>query len=260
MIKDDFQGGTKDMSRVLFLADLHGNYTATLAMEEEIRKLQPDEIWFLGDAVGKGPSNDQTCDWVKSHCDHFLKGNWDEWVCHAYRRKDQEPDGKHPYDEELKFFWNQLGEERIQWLESLQQEDSLWISGMHYRIIHGRTIDTIFQGYDPDNLLRRGLRGSDGETLYDGLICADSHRPFIRGLREGYVVNTGSVGNAVCRPRASALLVEGDFGAKDESPIYFTSIQIPYDNTREAEIARATEGLPHVDAYIQEVLTGVYAR
>ena len=248
------------MGRVLFLADLHGNYTATLAMEEEIRKLQPDEIWFLGDAVGKGPSNDKTCDWVKSHCDHFLKGNWDEWVCHAYARKDQ-PESEHrQYDAELSFFWNQIGEERIQWLDSLEQEADLWISGMHFRIIHGRSIDSLYQGYDPDDLLRRGLLGSDKKTHYDGLICADSHRPFIRGLHEGYVVNTGSVGNAVCRPRASALLVEGDFGAKDESPIYFTSIQIPYDNTREAEIARATEGLPHVDAYIQEVLTGVYAR
>ncbi len=248
------------MARILFLADLHGNITATLAMEEEIRRIAPDEIWFLGDAVGKGPSNDQTCDWVRSHCDHFLKGNWDEWVCRAYARRDQEPDGQHPYDEELKFYWKQIGEERVKWLHSLPLETDMWISGLHLRVIHGRPAASLFQGYDPDNLLRRGLRGSDGETLYDGLICADSHRPFIRGLREGYVVNTGSVGNAVCRPRSSALLVEGEVGSKVETPIHFMSIQVPYDNQKEAEIAKATPGLPHLDAYIQEVTTGVYAR
>ncbi|SKA71196.1 Calcineurin-like phosphoesterase superfamily domain-containing protein [Eubacterium uniforme] len=68
------------MSKILFLADLHGNMTATLALEKEIEKIQPDDIWFLGDAVGKGPENDKTLDWVRNHCHHFIAGNWDEVV------------------------------------------------------------------------------------------------------------------------------------------------------------------------------------
>lgn len=247
------------MTRILFLADLHGNITATLAMEKEIAKIKPDEVWFLGDAVGKGPSNDQTCDWVKANCDHFLQGNWDEWVCRAYARKDLPEEEQHKFDPELYFFWKQLGEKRVIWLRDLPKEADLWISGLHFRIIHGRTIDSLYQGYDPDDTLKKGLIGSD-QTKYDGLICADSHRPFLRALRKGYVVNTGSIGNAVCRPRASALLVEGDLDSKEETPIYFTSIQVPYDNQKEADIARATPGLPYLDAYIQEVTTGKYAR
>lgn len=43
------------MSKILFLADLHGNMPATLALEKEIDRIKPDVIWFLGDAVGKGP-------------------------------------------------------------------------------------------------------------------------------------------------------------------------------------------------------------
>ena len=38
------------MEKILFLADLHGNMTATLALEKEIKKIQPDEILFLGAA------------------------------------------------------------------------------------------------------------------------------------------------------------------------------------------------------------------
>lgn len=36
------------MSRILFLADLHGNMPATLALEKELEKIKPDDIWFLG--------------------------------------------------------------------------------------------------------------------------------------------------------------------------------------------------------------------
>ena len=65
------------MAKIILLADLHGNMPATLAMEKEINRIEPDEIWFLGDAVGKGPESDQTCDWVRTHCQHFIGGNWD---------------------------------------------------------------------------------------------------------------------------------------------------------------------------------------
>lgn len=45
------------MSKILFLSDIHGNMPAVRALEKEIEKLQPDDIYFLGDAVGKGPEN-----------------------------------------------------------------------------------------------------------------------------------------------------------------------------------------------------------
>ena len=65
------------MQKILFLADLHGNMPATLALEKEIEKIKPDDIWFLGDAVGKGPESDKTLDWVRKNCNHFIAGNWD---------------------------------------------------------------------------------------------------------------------------------------------------------------------------------------
>ena len=41
------------MTKIVLLADLHGNMPAALAMEKELEKTEPDEVWFLGDAVGK---------------------------------------------------------------------------------------------------------------------------------------------------------------------------------------------------------------
>ncbi|MCR5500573.1 MAG: metallophosphoesterase [Acetatifactor sp.] len=63
--------------KIVVLADLHGNMVATEAIEQELNKIQPDDIWFLGDAVGKGPESDKTIDWVREHCNHWIAGNWD---------------------------------------------------------------------------------------------------------------------------------------------------------------------------------------
>lgn len=66
--------------RYLFLGDLHGNKPATQALEAALPSIRADELWFLGDAVGKGPDCAYTCDWVREHCSHFIGGNWDYGV------------------------------------------------------------------------------------------------------------------------------------------------------------------------------------
>ena len=55
------------MKKIAMLGDLHGNLTATLAMEKALKDYHVDEIWFLGDAVGKGPQSRETCDWVRAN-------------------------------------------------------------------------------------------------------------------------------------------------------------------------------------------------
>ena len=50
--------------RIALVADLHGNRPATLALERDLARTQPDRVLCLGDIVGKGPSNDFTFDWA----------------------------------------------------------------------------------------------------------------------------------------------------------------------------------------------------
>lgn len=83
------------MAKILFVADLHGNMIATQALEKELEKIKPDDVWFLGDAVGKGP---KTVDWVRENCKHFISGNWDVGIVESSRSS--EPD---PYMAE--FYW-----------------------------------------------------------------------------------------------------------------------------------------------------------
>ncbi|MBD5144625.1 MAG: metallophosphoesterase family protein [Ruminococcus sp.] len=235
------------MSKIVILADLHGNITAAEAMENEINAVSPDEIWFLGDAVGKGPNSAETCDWVRKNCSRFVGGNWDYWVSdrnNTFKGND--------------FFRGQLGEERLKWLGDLPLEFDALISGIRFRLFHGRPAASLVQGWDSDEYMSDFFK-ANGKT-YGGIICADSHRPFIRSTHSGYAVNTGSIGNNLGVPKAHALLVEGEIDCPEAAPLRMTILSVPYDNEAAAEIARRTEGLPSKEAYINEILTGVYSR
>ena len=229
--------------RIVLLADLHGNMVATKAMERELERICPDDIWFLGDAVGKGPESDKTCDWARNHCNHWIAGNWDRGLS-----SDKENDT---------FYSRQIGPERFAWLDSLPLEDELTIAGIRFRLVHGRFLDPLYLSFDPDEKLREGFRFHDGRPDANGLICADSHRPFIRPLEGGYALNTGSVGDNLSLPRAHALLLEGEI---QDGPLSITVLSVPYDNRKAADAAELYPDLPMKEAYQREVLTGVYSR
>ena len=239
------------MAKILFLADLHGNMVATERLAEEIKKIQPDDIWFLGDAVGKGPENHKTLDWVRSNCKHFISGNWDVGVAAGT---------KNPYWEAADiFYWNQLGKERLEWLESLPAEDEVLISGISFRLFHGRPIDKNYHSYLSMDELVSGFTDTKGK-LHGGFISADCHMPYIREHHMGYAINTGSVGNSLGVPRIHALLIEGELGSAELSPISMNILSIPYDNQRAADVVDDYPNLPNKEAFKNEVLTGVYSR
>jgi len=230
--------------KIAMIGDLHGNFVATQALAEELSRLQVDEIWFLGDAVGKGPQNVETCDWVRAHCTRFVGGNWD----YGIGGKEFSEDG---------YFWAQLGEERLAWLNGLPREMDCWISGVHFRLFHGRPVTPLISAQTDKAVFADAFR-ANGVT-YSGIIFADSHRPFVRTLNDGYALNTGSVGNSLGVNNAHAVIVEGEPGEKP-APLTMTILSVPYDNEAAAEAARRDTALPHREAFINEVLTGIYSR
>jgi len=240
------------LDRILFIADLHGNMPATLALEKEIIKIRPDDIWFLGDAIGKGPESDKTVDWVRAHCNHFLSGNWDAFVVEWSKKRS-------PAYKQNAFFTDQLGQERLDWLESLTTEDEVLISGINFRLFHGRPIDANYHTYLSMDEYRPGFTDSKGKQ-HGGFICADCHTPYIREMDLGYAINTGSVGNSLGLPRCHALLIEGELGSLELAPVSFNILSIPYDNDLAVRIADAYPDLPGREAYKTELLTGVYSR
>lgn len=231
--------------RIAMLGDLHGNLPATLAMEKALDSLRVDGIWFLGDAVGKGPQSRETCDWVRAHCTRFVGGNWDYGV------------GGRRFPADV-YYWDQLGPERLQWLSALPREMEATFSGVRFRLFHGRPVSELLHVQSDKAALAEPFQ-ANGVT-YDGVIFADSHRPFLRTLDVGYIVNTGSIGNNLGVPKAHALILEGEPDCAEPAPLQMTILSVPYDNEAAVAAAMADDRLPHRDAYIRELRTGIYSR
>lgn len=231
--------------RIAMLGDLHGNLPATLAIEKALDGLSIDEIWFLGDAVGKGPQSRETCDWVRARCARFIGGNWDYGV------------GGKRFPADV-YYWDQLGEERLRWLSSLPREMEATLSGVRFRLFHGRPVTELLSANSSKEALAATFTA--GGASYGGVIFADSHRPFLRTLDEGYIINTGSVGNNLGVPRAHALILEGEMDSEEPGPLMTTMLSVPYDTEAAVAAALADDALPRREAYIREIRTGIYSR
>ena len=233
--------------RIALIADLHGNRPATLALEQDLLITQPEEIWCLGDLVGKGPANVETYEWALAHCSLVLGGNWDYGLGEM----------RYPNDE---FYWGQLGAERLEKLRSLPREATVDFAGRRIRLLHGRPVmPSLLRVSSEQEELQALFSSPEGET-WDMVIYADTHRQALRTLTPGYLVNIGSVGNALGEVHGCYLLLEGERDRK--SPLDIRFRQFEYDTeTAALEALEAGErGLPNGDFFAREVRTGRYAR
>lgn len=232
--------------RLALVADLHGNRPATEALERDLARRGADAVWCLGDVIGKGPSNDFTCDWAFEHCDELIAGNWDVGVARQAFAADS-------------YYWKQLGEERMARLRALPMEKELWMSGRRIRFLHGRPLtgDLLTPQMAKEEIEPFLLDGRGGR--YDALIYADIHRQAMRTLKDAVLVNVGSVGNALGLPRACYALLEGEPG-REPADFEIRLVQLEYDRERAARDAMEARELRHREAFRDEVLTGVYGR
>lgn len=232
--------------RIALIADLHGNRPATLALEKDLLITRPDQIYCLGDLVGKGPSNDFTCDWARARAQLILGGNWDDGV------------GQKQFPGDA-YYWEQLGEERLSFLRGLPKEADLWLSGRRIRLFHGRPVmEKLITVQDETALIDPFFQSPDGGR-YDAVIYADAHRQAMRTMTPGLFVNIGSVGNALGVPKCCYALLEGTSG-RQSSPFEIRLRQIDYDRDQAVADAKAAPLVPRIDAYIREIQTGLYSR
>ena len=234
------------MTEIALVADLHGNWPATLTAEKDIRARGIQRIWCLGDVVGKGPSSDRTFDWAVSNCEFILRGNWDEGV------------GKRQFPRD-RFYYDQLGEKRMEALLQWPSEHICRFSGRKMRLFHGRPLMPMpYYVHEDARMLEKYFLPD-----FDVVGYADAHRQGLRVLGvKGILFNTGSVGNSLGVPMAQYAILRGEPDGEALSPLDVALVTAPYD--REQAILDAREagkqGMPNADLFEQEIRTGIYAR
>ena len=234
------------MTENALVADLHGNWPATEAVDRDIRARGIRRIWCLGDVVGKGPSSDRTFDWAVEHCEFILQGNWDEGIGKRQFPKDQ-------------FYYDQLGDTRIAALTQWPFEYECFLSGRKTRLFHGRSTMPAPYGVHEDAELLSPYFLPDYSVVGYG----DCHRQGVRILgTQGILFNTGSVGNGLGVPMAQYAILRCEPDSRELAPLDIAMVTVPYDreqairDTREAGL----HGMPNAGFFEQEILTGVYAR
>src|SRR5919198_5457901 len=63
--------------RVAIISDIHGNRQAFEAVLEDVRSVEHDAIWCLGDLVGYGADPNTCVQLAREHADLCLVGNHD---------------------------------------------------------------------------------------------------------------------------------------------------------------------------------------
>lgn len=239
--------------RLGFVADFHGNYTATLALEKALKKYNIDKLFCLGDVVGKGPSSDKTMDWALKNCDIIIGGNWDYGLGNK----------SFPADN---FYWEQLGEKRLETLRNLAPEYIYSHNGINIRMLHGRPIipelmNSTTSNAEFEKLLTFNYTTANAEDgifskKYDIVVYADIHRQLLRTVNFGHIVNCGSVGNALGVPRVCFAIID----IFEDGEYSINLVSVPYDRQEAIKEAENMENMPLKSVYIEEISTGKYAR
>lgn len=220
--------------RLAFLSDIHSNYIALKAVEEDLAD-KVDKIYVLGDIVGYGPQPSEVIEWVRKNAEAVVQGNHDYSV----------GTGDTSWLNASAAFaaeWTRkvLGDEQIRYLSSLPLKKTIKVEGKILMMVHG----------SPDDPLHEYVFPQTHQSLFDYylnkekvqiLAMGHTHYPFSSETPLGLVFNPGSVGQPRDGdPRASYAILELSSGS---TSITIDNRRVRYDIEKTAELIYSA-GLP----------------
>ena len=247
--------------KIAVISDIHANLPALEATLDDIGKRKVDKIICLGDLIGKGPSSKAVIDICRENCDLIVQGNWDYFLYRDYcaLRDGEDKD----VSERVRWYINDAGSQRIEYLGSLPHSTELHLSGKLIRLFHAHPLN--FNRYYSTSPLEQRLelfdygKNSSINKVSDVAIYADIHGAYMQTVSGKILINVGSVGNPLDITQSSYIILEGEENSYDESCFNIQFIRVPYDIARAISIAK-TASVPDLEGYISELTTATYFR
>ena len=247
--------------RIAIIADIHGNYTALKAVQNDIRKQNVNECWFLGDLFMPGPGATDIWEILESlNPSICLRGNWDDDLVQAYY-------GQHSYDDETKvmisrvgeYIGSQVGARIINQISEWPITADTKVGALHITLSHNLPKNNSGQGLFPTNTQQQMDQIMPSSGNYDVGIYAHVHHQLYRYTsREQLILNPGSVGEPYdgwnvhqSNLRARYLLLTID----DEGIADLDYRRVNWDH--ESERRRAFDAdLPYKEMYLRHLGNG----
>ncbi|MFJ7826697.1 metallophosphoesterase family protein [Psychrobacillus sp. NPDC096623] len=231
------------MTRIAIISDIHGNLTALVSVLKDIEKRGVDQIYCLGDLVGKGPRGSECIELVRKHCDKVIHGNWDVFI------RDETD------NEIIKWSQSQLTNEDFNYLASLPFHIEFELNGKLIRCFHASprsVFERIAPEYHPLEKCLSLFQNSEETKSHhskrtpDIVFYGDIHITLLRSYEIGTLCNVGSVGLDLID--ATYVIVDGSYGTNS-----INFVRVPYD--REVELKAARElGMVGYEQYYKEIM------
>ena len=256
--------------KIAIISDIHGNLEALKRVFEDIEARGIDNIYCLGDIVAKGNRQQECFELIKEKCEVIIKGNCDDYFINDLDM------AKKTEAEINRYNWNnsKINKEAAEFISKLPFSYEFYLSGRLVRLVHAhpKSLDAFVGNIDSlENLYNLVLPSiyTESDNKADILIYGHIHTPFIQKIYNRYIINTGSVGNALDVFRndekdankaftavANYLILSGNLDSRDiNDQISFEIVSIPYNI--EEELNNSKDNI-EFDAYAEELRSGIY--
>lgn len=194
------------MLRVALIADIHANLPALEVVLADMPAV--DHVCCLGDIVGYYIDFNAVCARLRALDISVIRGNHDAYVTGAL-----EPAPQHAAAYRTAWTRGRLEPSHLDWLRGLPTTAQLFCEGVTLTLRHANPSDEERYLY-PDSALLDELQLPAGSILAVG----HTHRPMVRRVGDGLLVNPGSVGQPRdWNPLASYAVLDlpsGDFSVR----------------------------------------------
>ena len=197
------------MTRIAVFADVHGNMPALEAVLADLASQRGDEGLGGGDLVGRGPEGSKVVQRIAGLGWPCVRGNHEDYLLGFRYRRVPEEWWELPEWSAARWMTAELGDEEVAYIDALPFSLTSALEP-DLRLVHGSPRSTR-DGLGPwtsDNQVR-----SRFDEVEEGLlVCGHTHRPMIREVQGGLVVNVGAVGLPFNRDRRAqyAIFEKGD--------------------------------------------------
>ncbi len=177
--------------KIAVLADIHGNMPALRAVLEDVDRQEPDEVLVAGDLVGRGPEGSRVVATIAERGWRCLRGNHEDYLL-AFVHREVPAEWWHEGEwAASRWMAAELEPSAVRFIEELPFELRPESAG-GLLLVHGspRSNNDGLGPWTSDEKLVRHLEAIDEDLL----VCGHTHRPMIRSVRNGRVVNPGAVG------------------------------------------------------------------